>query len=133
MPVRPGEFIATLGFISGDYIAIELASIRLGAVSVPLQTSATPSNLRPVVAETGPRVLAVSVENLGAAAEIDVGGETVRKLVVCDYVPGAGVGGQAFPALVSSARAGGSGSTEPALLTAHLRFWTRAGTGAAAW
>ncbi|MCL2585028.1 MAG: serine hydrolase [Streptosporangiales bacterium] len=97
MPVRPGEFIATLGFISGDYIAIELASIRLGAVSVPLQTSATPSNLRPVVAETGPRVLAVSVENLGAAAEIDVGGETVRKLVVCDYVPGAGAAARRSP------------------------------------
>lgn len=88
VPVRTGDFVATLGFVSGDYIAIELALMRLGAVSVPLAVSATPGGLRPMIEETGPRVIAVSVGNLATAAETvsQTGAGPVRKLVVFDYV-----------------------------------------------
>src|SRR6185312_9243806 len=39
-PVRPGDRVAVLGFTSIDYTTIDMALLRLGAVSVPLQTSA---------------------------------------------------------------------------------------------
>ena len=39
-PVRAGDFVCVLGFASIDYTAIECACIHLGAVVVPLQTSA---------------------------------------------------------------------------------------------
>lgn len=91
VPARPGEFVATLGFVSGEYIAIELALMRLGAVSVPLAVSATPGGLRPMIEETGPRIIAVSVGNLATAVEAvsQVGVGPVRKIVVFDYVAGA--------------------------------------------
>lgn len=88
-PVRPGDFVASLGFISSDYTAIELACIRLGVVSVPLQASAPPGNLKPIIAETGPRVLAVSAANLGTAIEAVADSRTVHKVVVFDYADAA--------------------------------------------
>lgn len=92
VPVRPGDIVATLGFISGDYIALELASIQLGAVSVPLAASATPGGLRTILEEASPRIIAVSTGNLATAAEtVSQAGGTpgtgpVRKIVVFDYV-----------------------------------------------
>ncbi len=49
--VRPGELVCTLGFTSADYVTVDLACARLGAVVVPLQHSAAASQLAPVVAE----------------------------------------------------------------------------------
>ena len=40
-PVRPGDRVCVLGFTSVDYTVIDVALIRLGAVAVPLQTSAS--------------------------------------------------------------------------------------------
>jgi fatty acid CoA ligase FadD9 len=62
-----------------------LACIRLGALFVPLQTSSTVSQLAPIVAETEPRVLAVSVESLGTAVDVVVNAPSVQRLVVFDY------------------------------------------------
>ncbi|HEX2399239.1 MAG TPA: AMP-binding protein, partial [Mycobacterium sp.] len=45
-PVRPGDRFAILGFTSIDYTTIDMALLRLGAVSVPLQTSAPVTQLR---------------------------------------------------------------------------------------
>ena len=53
-PVRPGDRVSVLGFTSVDYATIDMALIRLGAVCVPLQTSAPVTQLRPIVAETEP-------------------------------------------------------------------------------
>ena len=53
-PVQPGDRVAMLGFTSVDYTTIDMALLRLGAVSVPLQTSAPVAQLRPIVAETEP-------------------------------------------------------------------------------
>lgn len=91
--IDAGDFVATLGFTSLDDTIVELACIRLGAVSVPLQASATAAQLRPIIAETGPRVLATSVEQLETAVDIcTIGtGEDVdavvpiRRLLVLDY------------------------------------------------
>src|SRR6185436_6977072 len=63
-PVQPGDRVAILGFTSIDYTTIDMALTRLGVVSVPLQTSAPVTQLRPIAAETEPAVIASSVEFL---------------------------------------------------------------------
>ncbi|MCU1686964.1 MAG: hypothetical protein JWQ81_7703 [Amycolatopsis sp.] len=86
-PLRDGKFVAILGFSSTDYATIDLACVRIGAVSVPLQAGATVSHLRPIIAETAPRVFATSVENLETAVELVADSESVRRLTVFDYHP----------------------------------------------
>ena len=53
-----------LGFTSVDYATIDIALGRVGAVSVPLQTSAAIAQLQPIVIETEPTVFAASVDYL---------------------------------------------------------------------
>jgi fatty acid CoA ligase FadD9 len=84
-PVRAGDFVATLGFTSTDYTVLDLACTALGAVSVPLQTGAPAKQLAPIVAETGPRVLAASVEQLDTAVDLVSDAESVRLLIVFDH------------------------------------------------
>ncbi|MEU0506133.1 carboxylic acid reductase [Nocardia sp. NPDC005998] len=86
-PLRAGDFVATLGFTSGDYIALDLACLYLGAVAVPLQASASPAQLSAILAETAPRILAATPENLDAAIECVLAGPTPERLVVFDYHP----------------------------------------------
>ncbi len=83
--VRPGDFIAVLGFTSIDYATIYLTCIRQGAVFVPLQTSSTAAQLRPIVAETAPRIFAVSIEALDSAVDVLIDTAAVERLVVFDY------------------------------------------------
>ena len=52
--MRPGDRVAMLGFTSVDYTTVDMALVQIGAVSVPLQTSAPVAQLRPIVAETEP-------------------------------------------------------------------------------
>jgi fatty acid CoA ligase FadD9 len=107
-PVRPGDRVAVLGFTSVDYTTIDLALIQLGAVSVPLQTSATPTQLRPIVAETEPSVLAASIDHLAAAVELVLTGHAPARLVVFDYHPQVDEQREAFDA--ATARLADAGS-----------------------
>jgi fatty acid CoA ligase FadD9 len=68
-PVTAGEFVCVLGFTGSDYTTVDLACVRLGAVCVPLQSSASVGQLKPIIAETAPRILASSVELLDTAVE----------------------------------------------------------------
>ncbi|MFX0576255.1 carboxylic acid reductase [Nocardia nepalensis] len=86
-PLRAGDFVAMLGFTSADYTALDLACLYLGAVAVPLQASASPAQLSAIVAETAPRILAATPENLDAAIECVLTGPTPQRLVVFDYHP----------------------------------------------
>lgn len=86
-PVRPGDFVAMLGFTSGDYVALDLACAYLGAVSVPLQAGATASQLGAILDETGPRVLAATPELLPTAVDCVLQGDSIECLVVFDYHP----------------------------------------------
>jgi fatty acid CoA ligase FadD9 len=86
-PVQPGDRVCVLGFASADYTTIDMALVQLGAVSVPLQTSAPVSQLRPIVAETEPRVFGSSIGDLGDAVELVLTGYTPARLVVFDYHP----------------------------------------------
>ncbi|GAB3030645.1 carboxylic acid reductase [Mycobacterium bourgelatii] len=86
--VRPGDRVCVLGFSSVDYTTVDLALSRLGAVSVPLQTSAAIAGLRPIVAETEPTLVAASIDNLADAVELVLtGGHTPAAMVVFDYRP----------------------------------------------
>jgi fatty acid CoA ligase FadD9 len=85
--VRPGDRVGLLGFTSVDYTTIDLALIALGAVSVPLQTSAPVTQLRPIVAETEPVVIASSVDYLADAVELALAAHSASLLVVFDYHP----------------------------------------------
>src|SRR5699024_10743087 len=48
-PVQPGDRVCILGFTSVDYTTIDVALAQIGAVSVPLQTSAAIGQLQPIV------------------------------------------------------------------------------------
>lgn len=85
--VRAGDFVATLGFTGVDYAVIDLACMYLGAVSVPLPTGSSAARLAPVVAETGPRILAADVASLDAAVGAVLTSASIERLVVFDYDP----------------------------------------------
>jgi fatty acid CoA ligase FadD9 len=84
-PVRPGDRVAILGFTSIDYTTIDMALTRLGAVSVPMQTSAPVTQLRPIAAETEPVAIASSIDFLDDAVELMLTGHLPERLVVFDY------------------------------------------------
>ncbi len=86
-PVRAGDFVCVLGFASIDYTAIECVCIHLGAVVVPLQTSAPAGQHAPILAETRPRILAVGIDNLANAVAAALAGTAPDRLIVFDYEP----------------------------------------------
>lgn len=86
-PVTPGDFVATIGFASPEYLIIDLVCTHLGLVSVPLQHNAPASRLKPIIDEVTPKVVAVSAEYLDLAIDATRDGESLRRLVVFDYQP----------------------------------------------
>lgn len=85
--VRPGDRVAVLGFSSVDYTTLDLALLSINAVEVPLQTSAPIEQLRPIVAETEPVVIATSADYLSDAVELAQRECPPARLVVFDYEP----------------------------------------------
>ncbi|AYJ48977.1 NAD-dependent epimerase/dehydratase family protein [Rhodococcus sp. P1Y] len=83
--VEPGEFFATLGFAGVDYVVAELATVRLGAVAVPLQAGASARQLTDIVAEAAPSIIAADSENLSVAVEVAQGCPSVRRIVVLNH------------------------------------------------
>lgn len=85
--VRPGERVALLGFTSVDYATVDIGLVLRGAVSVPLQTAASVTALRPIIAETEPVVIASSIDYLDDALDLAMAAPTVIRIVVFDYMP----------------------------------------------
>ncbi len=85
-PVRPDDRVAILGFTSVDYTVVDIALIQLEAVSVPLQTSASPAALAPIITETEPVLIASSIDHLADAVDLALGSPATR-LTVFDYHP----------------------------------------------
>jgi fatty acid CoA ligase FadD9 len=86
-PVRPGDRVAILGFTSVDYTVVDIALTQLGAVSVPLQTSAPQTQLQPILAETEPSLIASSIDYVDDAVELVLAGPAPARLVVFDFAP----------------------------------------------
>lgn len=85
--VRPGDRVGILGFTSVDYTTIDIALTRIGAVCVPLQTSASVTQLRPIITETEPRVLFANIDTLADAVELVLTAYAPARLVVFDHHP----------------------------------------------
>ncbi|WP_432131871.1 carboxylic acid reductase [Streptomyces tendae] len=77
-----GEFVGVLGPTCADYAVVDLACLRAGAVSVPLQAGATVGHLTPILAQTEAPVLAVHVDYLDVAAELASSVDSLGRLVV---------------------------------------------------
>ncbi|WP_019203734.1 carboxylic acid reductase [Tsukamurella sp. 1534] len=87
--VRPGDFVAILGFTSPDFAAVDLASTLLGAPTVPLQAGAPASRIAAILDETAPVLLAVSAAQLDFAREaVGLSGADPRIVVFDSAVPG---------------------------------------------
>ena len=86
-PINPGDFVATIGFSSADYLTIDLVCGYLGLVAVPLQHNTTATRLIPILDEAAPRVLAVSAAYLDLAVESALAGHGLSRVVVFDYRP----------------------------------------------
>ncbi len=87
--VRPGDFVAILGFTSPDFVAVDLASTLLGAPNVPLQAGAPASRIAAILDETAPVLLAVSAAQLDLAREAVGRSSAAPRIVVFDgAVPG---------------------------------------------
>ena len=86
-PVEPGDRIAILGFTSVDYAVIDIVTTQLGAISVPLQTSAPQSQLQPIIGETEPAVIASSIDFIDDAVELILNGPAPANLIVFDFQP----------------------------------------------
>lgn len=85
--VRTGDRVAIVGFTSIDYTTVDMALLHLGAVSVPLQTSAAVAQLQPIAVETEPVAMASSVDFLDDAVEVMLTGHLPQHLIVFDYHP----------------------------------------------
>ncbi|CCQ16367.1 Tyrocidine synthase 3 [Rhodococcus sp. AW25M09] len=83
--IAPGDFFATLGFAGVDYVIAELATIRLGAVAVPLQAGASAGQLAAIASEVEPVVLAAGVDNLSVAVQVAAHCRSIRRIIVLDY------------------------------------------------
>ncbi len=87
--IARGDRVCVLGFTSVDYTTIDIALGRVGAVSVPLQTSAAIAQLQPIVIETEPTLFAASVDYLADAVDVILAaaeaGHTTGRLIVFDY------------------------------------------------
>jgi fatty acid CoA ligase FadD9 len=86
-PVTPGDFVATVGFASPEYLTLDMVCGYLGLVAVPLQHNATASRLQPIIAEVEPRVIAAGAGYLDLAVEAALGSMSLRRLVIFDYDP----------------------------------------------
>ncbi|KZM72140.1 carboxylic acid reductase [Nocardia terpenica] len=87
-PVRSGDFACTIGFTSSDYAIVDLACTYLGLVSVPMQAGAAVAQWNSITAETRPRVIATSLEQLTSAVESIITGTAPERVLVFDYEPG---------------------------------------------
>src|ERR1700761_934178 len=87
VPVAPGDFVATLGFASPEYLTVDFVCSYLGLVEVPLQHSAAASRLQPIIAEVEPKILATGAAYLDLAVDAALGSSSLQRLVVFDYQP----------------------------------------------
>ncbi|MFB8200468.1 carboxylic acid reductase [Kitasatospora purpeofusca] len=86
-PLAPGDFVALLGPTSAEYTVADLACVRSGAVSVPLQSGAPAPQLAPVVEQVGPRLLVVDVDQLDVALEVAANAPSLGRIVVIGHRP----------------------------------------------
>jgi fatty acid CoA ligase FadD9 len=83
--VGSGDRLAILGFTSAEYTELDIATILLDAVVLPLTDSAPTEQLTTILDEARPTVLAASVDYLDKAVDLVLKADAVRQLVVFDH------------------------------------------------
>jgi fatty acid CoA ligase FadD9 len=83
--VGSGDRVATLGFCSVDYTAVDMSVPLLGGVSVPLHAGAPVSQLQTMVDEAEPSVIACSAEYLDAGVTLAIEGSRPQLVLVFDF------------------------------------------------
>ena len=106
-PVNPGDRVATLGFTSADYAVVDMALSVIGAVAVPLQTSAPLQQLHPILVETEPVAILSSIDHLRDAAELALTAHSPKRMVVFDYRPQVDGDREAFESAAARVMAAG--------------------------
>ncbi|RMI34823.1 carboxylic acid reductase [Nocardia stercoris] len=81
-PVRAGDFVALVGSTGADLYTAELAAVRLGAVTVPLQAGAPPQQWTEIMADIEPQLVATGVELLDSVVDAVRAGFRPPHLVV---------------------------------------------------
>jgi fatty acid CoA ligase FadD9 len=84
-PCAPGDFVTILGFSGPDYMILDLASMKIGAVVVPLPLGSPPSRLASILDDTAPLIVAAGADYLHAAVDAILLGHKPRRVVVFDY------------------------------------------------
>ena len=69
--VKPGQAIAIISYTNTDYVALFLGALMSGVAVAPMPPSATPEQLRVMVADSGAPILFLDAENRAALAEIE--------------------------------------------------------------
>ncbi|MEU6479119.1 carboxylic acid reductase [Streptomyces sp. NPDC047017] len=85
--VMPGDFVAVLGPTSAEYTVVDLACVRSGAVSVPLQAGSSAEHLAPIVEQTGPRLLVVDADHLEVALDLAANAPSLGRIIVIGHRP----------------------------------------------
>lgn len=83
-PLQPGDVVVIIGFSSADHVVVELACAYLGLVALPLAHNATAAQLRPIIDEVEPRVVAVGAGHIRLAVDATIDAPSVRQVVVFD-------------------------------------------------
>lgn len=86
MRIAPGDLVCILAFADPDFVVVDLATVYLGGVPVPLQTNATVAQLQGMLEETEPRCLTTTINNLEKAVDIVCGSFHPASIVVFNYV-----------------------------------------------
>lgn len=86
--VSAGDFVCTIGSACIDYTVLDLACLRIGAVSVPLPATGTVAMLAAMIDEIQPRILCSGIETLDVAVEAILSARWMPlQLLVFDYLP----------------------------------------------
>lgn len=81
----PGDLVAVLGSTSSEYTVVELACIRSGMVSVPLQAGTSALHLAPIIEQTGPRLLVAHVDHVAVAIDIAANAPSLRRIILIGH------------------------------------------------
>ncbi len=83
--LNEGDFLATIGFASIDFAALDIACTYNHGVKVPLQSATSGADLGEILTNTAPVILASTIKDLNVAVAHSINQPSIRSIVVFDY------------------------------------------------
>lgn len=83
----PGDMIAFISFTGAQMATVDLACNYAQTVSVPLQANLPGPDMREILSDIEPKVLAASVDNLDIATGYAIDQSSIRSLMILDSDP----------------------------------------------